>query len=348
MSFQKCTYVMVVCSLMLMLAGATIAQQVDYGIHAPDYSRVARSGWQFLKLPTNARYAALGGIVTSIANGEAASALGNPASITDVDNLGISVSNMNYLADISYQSGSVVKNFDEWGTFGVNVIYLDYGDMIRTENIEQFDADGNSLGRTRPDLSAGTVTGGDFGIGLNYARRVTNKLQIGGTIRLVQEDLDGAKTTNWTIDVGTVYYTGIKTLRIAMLGRNFGPDAEFVDYKERIGIPAMKVPTPMMFQLGAAIDILEGRDDNPHLWTVAAEFTHPNDGPEKVHLGSEYTFMDFAMLRAGYKFNYDEEGLTLGGGVRIHNGAYGVLIDYAYVQFGRLGQVHMFSVGFSM
>ncbi len=335
--------------ILIYFNGFTQEFQIDYGIHPPEYSAVGRSGWQFLKLPTHARFAAMGGIISALAHGDASATLGNPASIVDVKDFDAAFTIMNWIADIKLQSGAVVKNFGRWGSFGLNVVYVDYGEMIRTENREALDDFGQSLGYTEPITEGlGTFTGGDFALGINYALRVTDRLQIGSNIRYVEEKLDDAKTSNWTIDIGTMYYTGIKTFRIAMLGRNFGPDAEFTKYDERIGIPAVQVPMPMVFVLGGAIDLFEGRNGNPHLWTVAAEFTHPNDGPEKVHLGTEYTYNNFVSLRAGYRFFYDEEGLTFGGGLRISTSTFGASINYAYIDFGRLNNVQLFSINFHM
>ncbi|MBW1802484.1 MAG: PorV/PorQ family protein [Deltaproteobacteria bacterium] len=338
--------------LVILLAGGDVVMaqdgdDIDWGIHAWEYSRVGKSGWQFLKIPTNARYAAMGGIITATGRGDASSALGNPASMADVENISASVTGMNWIADVKYMSGAVAKNLGNWGVFGLNVIAVDYGDMERTENQEQFDDFGETLGRAMPVFGLGTFTGGDFSIGLSYARRMTDKLQVGLNARFVQETLDDATTSNWAIDIGTIYYTGIKTFRISMVGRNFGPDAEFVGYSERIAEPAMKVRMPMVFLLGAAIDIIEQKEGSPHYWTLAAEFTHPNDGPEKVNVGTEYSFMNFVMLRGGYRFNYDEEGLTLGAGLRVHFSDFSFLLNYAYIDFGRLSKVHMFSTGFS-
>ena len=322
--------------------------QVDWGIHPPAHSAVGQAGWQFLKLPATARYAAVGGITTSLSHGDASTVLANPASIADVKDIGVSFSSMNWIADIKYQSASFVKNMREWGSFGVKFIYLDYGDMMRTENVEQFDEAGNSLGRTSPTLGLGTFSGGDIAIGLCYARQITDRLQVGGSLNYLREELDNAATSNWTIDIGTTYYTGIKTLRLSMIGRNFGPDAEFAKYDERIAIPAVQVPMPMVFLFGVAYDVFEGGDKSPHLLTVAAEFTHPNDGNEKVHVGAEYSYHGWIRLRGGYRFNYDEEGLTIGGGLKLHTNSFGLLIDYAYLDYGRLNMVQMVSVGFEL
>jgi len=331
---------------------AIFAQELPYpdinqGIDPAPFERVAMSGWQFLKLPTDARFAGMGGVTTANSHGDAASALGNPASIADIENLSVSLNSMNWLVDTKYQSLAAVKNFGKLGTIGINAVLLDYGDMVRTENQPIYE-NGEYTGRARSALDLGTVTANDLAIGLSYARQVTDRLQVGGNLRYISEELDDAKTSNWSLDIGTVYYTGLRTLRIAMVGRNFGPDARFAEYDERIGFPAVEVRMPMSFQLGAAFDILEGKGDNPHFWTIAAEFAHPNDGPEKVNVGTEYTFMNFATLRGGYRFNYDEEGLTAGGGLRLVTRAFAFKINYAYMDFGRFDSVSLFSLVFEL
>jgi len=51
--------------------------------------------------------------------------------------------------------------------------------------------------------------------------------------------------------------------------------------------------------------------------------------------------MGMFALRAGYKFNYDEEGLTVGVGFRLR----GVKLDYAYSDLGVFNAVNRLSIG---
>jgi hypothetical protein len=222
------------------------------------------------------------------------------------------------------------------------VIYLDYGSQVRTENVL---LEGGIMDIRTEGL--GTFGASDLAIGLSYARQITDRLQVGGNIRFLQQQLDDADMTGLTFDIGTVYYTGIKSFRIAMLGRHFGADTEYENFNARVGFSPYATRTPSVFVLGAAVDVLEGVD-SPHLWTVASEFTRPNDGDPKVNLGTEYTFNNLATLRAGYRFNYDEEGLTVGGGLNISTRSFSVRVDYAYVKFGRLGDLNMFTLALGL
>ena len=78
--------------------------------------------------------------------------------------------------------------------------------------------------------------------------------------------------------------------------------------------------------------------------TFAAEGAHPSDNLEKYNLGLEYTFKDRFVLRGGGRFNYDVDGFTAGGGIRVPFGEDGEMrVDYAFQDFGILTQIHRFT-----
>lgn len=313
----------------------------DWGVQPMDYSRVGTSGFQFLKLPTNARNSAMGGVIAAVGYGDAKSALTNPASISDVKGTDVFFSSMKWVADIQYNNLSVVQSLGSFGSVGLNLSYLDYGKMIRTENLP--DDYGNVIPVTE---GLGTFTAYDMALGLAYSQKITEQLQLGGNVRLVQEKIDDAKTTTWSVDIGTLYWTGLGSFRISMLGKNFGPDAEFTTYSGRIERAPVKIRMPMMFILGAAYDIMEIKTDFPHRLTIAAEYIKPNDGPEKVNLGAEYFLLHNFYFRGGYRFNYDEDSFTLGFGAE-YSVSDDILIklDYAYLDLGRFNSVSLLTAG---
>ena len=68
---------------------------------------------------------------------------------------------------------------------------------------------------------------------------------------------------------------------------------------------------------------------------------------QQVSFGGEWVWRETVSLRTGYKLNYAEEGLTLGGGVKMKTGQRTNLeLNYAWADFNRLQSVHRFSVGF--
>lgn len=313
----------------------------DWGVNPMEYSRVGTAGFQFLKLPTNARGAAMGGVTSAVGFGDARSAFTNPASVADVKGNDLFIGNMKWVADIQYNNISFVKSFNQYGCVGINLIYLNYGDMIRTEN--RPDDYGNIL----PAIEGlGTFSAHDLALGIAYAQQITDQLQLGANLRYVQQKIDDAKTSTWSIDIGTLYWTGLGSLRISMLGKNFGPDAEFTSYEGRIEQTPVKIRMPMIFIFGAAYDVIELTQNNNHRLTVAAEYVKPNDGPEKVNAGMEYFFLHNFYLRGGYRFNYDEERFTFGFGLEYSVAdEIKIKLDYAYMDAGRFNQVHFLTAG---
>lgn len=343
---KKCTrafFIMlaVILCLTMSLSAQTVRPPVA-GIDPPDFDRVGQTGWQFLHLPTSARTAALADIKNGLTHNNVTAIFNNPANMAEVNNLDISATQINYIADISYLTAAVAKNFGAWGNFGLFIANLNIGDMYRTQNVYNPATD---ITERSGDL--GTFTAGDLMVGLSYARFVTDRLMIGGNLSYIEEKLAETRVSNWNTDFGLYYKTGFRSLRLSMVARNFGPDTEFTGFTELYGLP-QSVRMPIDFRLGIGYDIIEATEAMRHRLSAYLEGVHPNDGPERVHLALEYNLLDVLSVRGGYKFNYDEQGLTVGGGVNFSMGGMVGRIDYAYLDYGRLTNVHLFTVGFGL
>lgn len=309
-------------------------------IPAVDFSRVARSGWQFLHLPTSARSAALANIKCGLTHNDAMASFANPANLVDVKNLEMGFSNFNYLADISYMTGSVAKRFENIGVLGVQFASLSAGDMVRTENRP------GEFGNERY-VNLGTFDAGDLLVGLTFARQITDRFSIGASASYIEETLDDVKASNLGLDFGLYFKTGLKSLRFAIVGRNIGTDVRFGGFDELYGMPIdVRMPTELM--MGVGYDFLGGTEDALHTLSGYLEATHPNDENERLHTALEYNLNQMLALRVGYRFNYDEIGLTAGAGINFNMAGYKAHLDYAYLDYGRLEATHLFSIGFGM
>ena len=341
----------IVLSMIILIAFISRSQvasnPVNWGVQPLELSRVGTSGWQFLKLNTDARSMALGGVQAAVSFGNANSSFGNPASIVDVPDMDVQFSEMNWVADINYSTLAIVKNLGPIGSVGLHCAYLNYGDMIRTVIGEGFDpSTGASLGILPLTENQGTFGAHDLALGVSYSRQITNALQLGGSLRYVEEQIDDAKMKTWSLDIGTMYWTGLGSLRISMLGRNFGPDGAFESFSNRIAMSPARVRLPMQFILGSAYDLFNTKEKDGQRLTIAAEFLKPNDGPDKYRLGVEYFAFSNIYVRSGYKFNYDEETFTLGIGAEYAvEGAVVIKVDYAFAKLGRFQSAQMFTVG---
>ena len=311
------------------------------GFEPPEFERTAQTGYQFLHLPTTARNAALAGIKDGLRNNDVTAIFNNPANLVDVKNIDIAVSNISYIADIQYNTVVAAKNFGRIGVFGLQIATLDIGDMFRTENVFN-----EQLGLTERSGVLGTFSASNLLIGLSYARLLTDRVSVGGSFNFVQEKLADTKVDNISFNFGIYYETGFKSLRLAMTARNLGPDSDYTGFDAIFGLP-QTVRMPIDYRLGIGYDFIEDSADNDHLLSGYLEGVHPNDGPERIHTAVEYKFMNILSVRGGYRFNYDEQGVTAGGGLTFSFAQIKGRFDYAYVDYGRLDVTHLFTVGFA-
>lgn len=310
------------------------------GISPNDIERAGQSGWQFLKINGDSRQGALGGAYTAISSGDANSIFGNPAALSDIENIDLQVNVLEWVADINYQSFAAGINLGQLGVVGVSLAMLDYGDIPETIN-----SPSGSSG-TIPMLTGSSFSANDIAAGLSYSKKITDNLSVGGSIRWMQQQIAELSMSNLSMDIGTMYYTGFRSLRIAITARNFGPDSRFGGWSDEFQTQSDYVRMPLDFRAGMAMDFFD-EVGSPHLLTAVVEGDHPNDGKEKFHVGVSYGFDGIFFIRTGYKFNYDVQKFTFGAGITYPFGTTLGTINYAYVDFGELTQVHSFSLGFS-
>lgn len=308
------------------------------GIEPREIVRGGQSGWQFLKINGDPRQAALGGSFMTTVNPNANVVFGSPAILTKVEKSSIQFNSVRWIADIQYYSMVLSHQFRGIGTFAVSLVSLNYGDIPETVHMKL------QGGGTAPFVTGNTFTASDLAFGISYARTITNQLSLGGTVRYLDEKIASVGMSSCSFDFSTLYYTGFRSLRLSLATRNFGPDAHLVGYSEELQAEPVDIRMPLELRAGVAYDILEQKN-SPHLLTIITEGKVSSDGSEKIHLGAEYVYRDLLALRAGYRFNYDEEGLTLGAGLNFSMGKCQYSASYAFLDFGALKQVHMFSLG---
>jgi len=239
---------------------------------------------------------------------------------------------MSYVADISYNALSFVKNLGSIGYVGVSVAALDMGDIPETINSPIGD-------RTEYLITGRNYTGGDLAAGLTLARQVSDKLSVGMNARYIQETIDDLNMSNISFDFGSTFYTGYKNLRLGMTFKNIGNDVKLAGWDEAYQTEPVDVRMPVDFRIGMAMEFLPGEN-----LTLAVDASHPNDAPEKVHIGTQYNFNNMLFIRGGYKMGYDEGDLSYGVGLN-----YSMFkASFSMMTMGRLGTVSLMSVGVNL
>jgi hypothetical protein len=325
------------------IAVVCILLVVGFGIpvRGSGMKKIAQTGMKWLSIPIGARGSGLGSAFTAMAD-DASAIFWNPAGIALADGNRVFLNQTRWIADIQVNAAALSVNAGRWGVLAASFEQVGWGTFHGTIR------DPNATGGY---AETGNFSPEDWAAGLGYGYRVSDKFMFGGHIRYVHEKLgstlegtfDAPKSFTGELnllafDLGTLYYTGFRDLRLAMSLQNFSQEDKY---------RAESFPLPLTFKFGAAMDVLGLVVKQPdHKLTVTMDALHPRDYSERLHFGAEYGFKDTVFLRAGYKTNYDEEDLSLGAGLKLKISGMAAGLDYAFVRFANFDAVHMFSFDF--
>jgi len=209
-----------------------------------------------------------------------------------------------------------------------------------------------------PDGTGELFTAQDLMVGLFYARALTDKFSIGGTIKYINSEIWNVSASAFAVDVGLTYQTPYDPVTLGMSISNFGSQMQMdgsdlairFDPDRTVGGNNDGVvgrqhtrlwDLPILFRFGLAYNIINSEQHN---FLLLGDVLYPGSQNNYVNTGVEYGFLGQFFLRAGYRqlfLNDAEGGLTLGAGVNVYN----IMIDYAYSDRGMLNEVQYFSFG---
>jgi hypothetical protein len=332
--------VLVLSIVVLSAAVALLLPNLAFSQTSLGGQRVGTASGTFLKLPTSARGIAMGGAYVALVD-DASSAGWNPAGLASLTQKGFSVSYIQWFADINYTFASYAQPWP-WFSGSAGVFFGSLSTMM------------DETSEYMPYGTGRRFAFSDWVGGVSVARRLTDKLLVGANVKYVREelgtDVGGPVTNSWLLDVGTKYYVGLSTLRMAMLLRDFGPELKPSGTFSRtidaslISQDYQGFAPPTTFKFGVAFDPVQ---KDPHKLTATLEMNHYADNAETVKAGLEYTLAGVAALRGGYDFNSDEMGLSLGAGLKVRFAGVGGTVDYSYSKAGYLGDVNIISMNLS-
>lgn len=306
--------------------------------------RAGISTFQFLKIGVGARAVGMGESFVAVAN-DASALFWNPAGLAQTKENQVLASHTEYVADIKHEYLGVTYHLDETDVVGVSFTSLHMEDMeVTTE--------------TQPYGTGEYFSYGDVGMGVSYARKMTDQFSFGATVRYVEETLDMLKMRSVMVDLGTYYWTGIGSSRFAVAISNFGADVApkgtvtHLDGSTTSSFQSFSLPT--VFKLGIAFEPYENEE---HRVTTSIQLNHPNDNAENVRVGAEYGWRNTFFLRAGLKRTIgqrllgedetSEETFTAGVGVRLTTAMSTICADYAFSDYSRLGSIHRITLMFT-
>lgn len=306
----------------------------------PNYGgeRAGLSALSFLKNDLSVR--SLGLASTTVAlEGDAYSALTNPAALTDIKERSYATSHLFMGAGI-HQS-FLAANYplaDKSSTLSFSINSLNSGDM---EERTEF----------QPMGTGRQISVSNIAVGATYARQLSSLFSAGVTVKYIYEGMAGFHNSNATVDLAFLYKTDFRDLRFAVMVQNFGGNSSLgadsdipVLFNREAGIDLEANSVPTIFKLGLSILAYEHEHHNI---TGALQLNHPNDNAENYSLGFEYRYLDIFFMRAGYRISVRHRDLpTFGFGLRTRLGNHPLTIDYAANPSNFIGMQHAIGLRF--
>lgn len=224
------------------------------GAHAQEvFEKIGTAGAHFLDVSLDAGIRGMGDASSALIIPDAYAIHYNPATLVYVPSWSTSFGMVNYFAGISVTGGAAAYRMEGIGTVGLHYRGLNSGEMEETTVLQQ-SGTGN------------TFEWNDVALGVSFARSFTDKFSFGMNVNYIKESIDvyDLNASAWSIDLGTFYMTGFRSLRLGMTIRNFGPELDFAtsftDYNngEIVLEPSEYHPfhMPLTFQVGVAMDFL--------------------------------------------------------------------------------------------
>jgi len=305
-----------------------------------------------LLIPVGAKDMALGGSSLAVTKG-VESMFWNPAGLGKMPGSAEAmISSMSYIADINVTYGAVGGRFGDFGTVGISIKSLSFGEIPLTTEVD-------------PEGKAGRFYSPNYiTMGVSFARDLTDAVSIGLTAKLISETIDQVSSSGFAFDFG-IQYKGliqVQGLNIGLAIKNIGPGMTFggpglyvsaID--QNTGRPVQKYQLQAAtFELPATVDIglTYERDLGNNLFgSVSGAFVNNNLYYDEFRGGLElgYTMEGLQLVgRVGYlnqpKADDNVFGATAGIGLSYKSGNSGITIDYGYRQVQYFKANNVFSV----
>jgi len=313
--------------------------------------RNGTAGAQELLIPVGARGLAFNGAYLAGLDGVEA-IFYNPAGLA-ASNLSSEAmfSYMNYIADIGISYAAVATSFEGFGSIGLSIKSMDFGDIPETTVQAPYG--------TGSTFSPTFVT-----VGITYANSLTDRIQIGITGNVVTENIISTSATGVAFNFGVQYsnVVDITGLKFGVVLKNFGAPMTFdgpdlIRQAQAIStlrglqfykIDGAEFELPSQVMIGVAY---ERNISDDYRFLLMGAFENNNFSNDDYKIGGEFAFQETFFLRGGYSYmpspsSLEEEqlfGSTFGAGFKVNAGI-DITVDYAYRYARYFEANHIFSM----
>lgn len=349
-----------------LLCGVSAAAQGPTGfIPTPNNppTRAATRGANFLHIDVGATVNGMSGAAASQVSGPLAWFL-NPAGASTSDAFSAVAGRQSLYGDFGVSEDYAAASLPLLGgVVGVGLVAFNSGDIDRTSEAAPL----GDAAQGRTFQYTGTA------ISLGYARRLTDRLSVGGQAKYITEGITDASVSWVGFDVGTQFRTGIYGTVIGGALQHVGGGAAVSGplieqtinsvyvgnqtTRANLDTRQMDLPTSFRFALGDELygspEALLGRGSGEHRLRGEFDLSDGVDISTQYMFGAEYSFRNMLFLRAGKHFYNDDRaagasfkgayGLSGGFGFRVPFASRELRLDYSYTSLGDLQNTQVFS-----
>lgn len=185
------------------------------------YAQAGDTGYQFLRIPTSAHSAALGGNNVSAIEDDATLMFANPALLPNVSDKTLNLNYTSYIASTNKLSASFAKASGERGSWAVGAMLLNYGDMVETnENFEEL----------------GEFSAKDINIQGGYSYLFSDRWAGGVQAKVLMSDYGEYSSVALGVDLGLNYYDGEHGWSVGLVAQNLGGQVDAL-YEKTESLP---------------------------------------------------------------------------------------------------------------
>ncbi len=303
-------FLAILLSLIIVISGSTLMAR---DIH----EKAGTTAFPFLRINVGARAVGMGGAFTGLAD-DASALYYNPAGMTSLEENRFILGYHNYVVDI--QSGFVggIWKLNDNSSLGAYASYLNFGEFIEA------DQQGNQSGET--------FGGGDILLSVGYARRLSYKVEVGGTVKMIYETLDEYSASGIAVDLAAKYSGDRRRFSAGIMVQNLGTQLSSLG-EETYDLPLTFRGGISYKPVGLAL-------------ILASDVIMPLDSRMDIAAGLEYYELKPFYIRAGWnsfgtnfrtadsKDNW--AGLSVGVGFDVNQ----FNIGYAFQAGAELGDMH--------
>jgi len=321
------------------------------GLQAQEVSRVGTAAGQFLKIGMGARAVALAGAFVSITD-DVSTLFWNPAGIATIPDKSLQLSEIDLYLGLRYRSLAFAYPLGPAGALGFSAAYFSSGD-IEITTVEQWRGTGQYY--QVQNLFAG----------LSYARPLTDRVQMGVTLKYVQEKIYREVARALAADAGVLVRTGLLGMNLGICVANIGQSLQLQGPDLHVEFPPLpeivergggeyqyrtrKWPLPLTFRLGVATYLVGSKgillQSEAHSLLATFQMDDATDAPIYLNGGLEFQWRPYFTARFGYHGRHDTARWVLGGGFQYPLSWFILRFDYAYAAYQDLGHVDHFTIG---